>query len=166
MNKKNLAKAMLFSMVLTAGATSTSVAASTNSFETSTLLAVAACGGGSRTPPPGYNDNYSQDYSSSNQNDYNTADDSSNPYATPARDARSGAYNSSHMNQGGGSANNNWNTTNRAVSGGGSQTNPYGTDQRMQNRDPAYRASTQGMNSNDYNSQRYSSETSAFDSNR
>ena len=47
MNKKNLAKSMILAAALTAGATA-EAAASTPSFEASTLLAVAGCGGGSR----------------------------------------------------------------------------------------------------------------------
>ena len=47
MNKKNLAKSMILAAALTAVATA-EAAASTPSFEASTLLAVAGCGGGSR----------------------------------------------------------------------------------------------------------------------
>mgnify|MGYP003719673475 FL=1 len=42
MNKKNLAKSMILAAALTAGATA-EAAASTPSFEASTLLAVAGC---------------------------------------------------------------------------------------------------------------------------
>lgn len=132
MDKKKLAKT-LAAVLLTAAAVNVQASDVPAAHEGMTLLAMAACGGGSQggTPPGG---DYYQDYSF-------TADDANNPYNRPGNPnqprAMGGGYGSGYGAQpsgnygGGASMQNSPYGTERRVGGGNMQNSPYGSDRSM-----------------------------------